>query len=155
MQVTLREVQPGDLDHYFVHFQDPEARRMAAFGPKDPVDRARFDAHWAGIIASDVARTVLADGEVVGHAVVYGEPGELQVTYWIDLTHWGRGIATAALRAMTALVPERPLGARAAADNAGSIRVLEKCGFAVVGTDRGFAGARGAEVDEVVLTLTG
>ncbi|MGY3201486.1 GNAT family N-acetyltransferase [Streptomyces sp. TE5632] len=45
--------------------------------------------------------------------------------------------------------------ARAAADNTGSVRVLEKCGFEVVGEDRGFANARGAEIDELVLRLDG
>ena len=43
--------------------------------------------------------------------------------------------------------------ARAALDNNGSIRVLEKCGFAVVDTGRGFANARGVEIDEVVMRL--
>jgi len=84
---------------------------------------------------------------------VYGEPGSREVTYWIDRAYWGRGIATAALRALLAAAPERPLYARAAADNAGSLRVLEKCGFRVSGHDRGYANARGAEIDEVVLTL--
>ncbi|NEE38241.1 GNAT family N-acetyltransferase, partial [Streptomyces sp. SID7982] len=32
-------------------------------------------------------------------------------------------------------------------------RVLEKCGFVVTGTDRGFAQARGEEIDEVLVTL--
>ncbi|MGW0559212.1 GNAT family N-acetyltransferase [Streptomyces sp. NPDC003016] len=155
MAVTLREVEPSDLDLFHQQFQDPEAKRMAAFGPADPVDRARFDAHWERSIAEYAVRTVLADGEVVGSVCVYGEPGDLQVTYWIERAHWGRGVATAALRALLALVPQRPLFARAAADNAGSVRVLEKCGFTVTGHDRGFANARGTEVDEVVLTLTG
>ncbi|MET9800030.1 hypothetical protein [Streptomyces sp. NPDC006368] len=33
--------------------------------------------------------------------------------------------------------------------------VLEKCGFTVVGHDRGFAGAPGEETDEVVLPPRG
>lgn len=102
-----------------------------------------------------VTRTVLADGDVVGHVAVYGEPGEREVTYFIDRYYWGRGIATAALWGLLAEVPERPLLARAAADNTGSVRVLEKCGFRVVGEDRGFANARGAEIDELVLRLDG
>lgn len=155
MQVALREVGPCDLDLFHTQFQDPEAKRMAAFGPADPVDRARFDAHWKRNIAEYVVRTVLADGEVVGSVCVYGEPGDLQVTYWIDRAHWGRGVATAALRALLELVPERPLFARAAADNSGSVRVLEKCGFTVMGHERAFANARGAEIDELVLILTG
>ncbi|MFI1399706.1 GNAT family N-acetyltransferase [Streptomyces sp. NPDC020681] len=155
-QVTLREVADGDLPHFFRHMSDPESNRMAAFTSKDPTDRVAFDAHWVRVRASDaVTRTVVADGVVVGHAAVYGPPEELEVTYFIDRAHWGRGIATAALRALLELVPQRPLHARAAADNAGSIRVLEKCGFTVTGSDRGFANARGAETDEVLLTLAG
>ena len=46
-----------------------------------------------------------------------------------------------------------PLYARAAKDNIGSRRVLEKCGFAVVGEDTGYAHARGVETEEVVLRL--
>lgn len=154
MDITLRQIHDSDLPVFFRHTNDPEALLMAAFTAKDPADRAAFDAHWERIRASDVvARTVLADGDVVGNAAVYGEPGEREVTYWIDRAYWGRGIATAALRVLLDEVRERPLYARAAADNAGSRRVLEKCGFRVTGEDRGYANARGEEIAEVVLTL--
>ncbi|ALC23943.1 GNAT family N-acetyltransferase [Streptomyces pristinaespiralis] len=154
MDVVLREVEDSDLPVFFRHMSDPESNRMAAFTSEDPTDRAAFDAHWSRIRASDaVIRTVLADGEVVGHTAVYGPPEEREVTYVIDRAHWGRGIATLALRALLEAVPARPLHARAAADNAASLRVLLKCGFAVTGHDRGFANARGEDTDEVVLTL--
>ncbi|GGT34874.1 N-acetyltransferase [Streptomyces kurssanovii] len=154
MDVVLREVQDSDLPVFFRHMSDPESNRMAAFTSEDPTDRAAFDAHWARIRASDaVIRTIVAEGEVVGHTAVYGPPEEREVTYVIDRAHWGRGIATLALRALLEAVPARPLHARAAADNAGSLRVLRKCGFVVTGHDRGFANARGEETDEVVLTL--
>jgi RimJ/RimL family protein N-acetyltransferase len=153
--VVLREVHDSDLPVFFRQMNDPEAALMAAFTVRDPADWDAFDAHWKRIRASSgvVNRTVLADGDVVGSAAVYGEPGEREVTYWIDRAYWGRGIATRALRALLAEVPERPLYARAAADNAGSRRVLEKCGFRVTEHARGYANARGAEIDEVVLIL--
>jgi RimJ/RimL family protein N-acetyltransferase len=47
----------------------------------------------------------------------------------------------------------RPLHARAASDNVGSMRVLEKAGFRITGTDRGFARARNAEIEETVFRL--
>ncbi|MET7475313.1 GNAT family N-acetyltransferase [Streptomyces sp. NPDC005648] len=154
MDVVLREVHDSDLPVFFRQMNDPEALRMAAFTAKDPADRDAFEAHWKRIRASrDVILTVLADGDVVGSAGVYGDPGEREVTYWIDRAYWGRGIATAALRALLAEVPERPLYARAAADNAASRRVLEKCGFRLTAHARGFANARGEEIDEVVMTL--
>ncbi|MEU2272191.1 GNAT family N-acetyltransferase [Streptomyces olindensis] len=156
MEVALRPVHDSDLPVFFRQMNDPESLHLAAFTAKDPADRAAFDAHWARIrSSSDVVRTVLADGDVVGHAAVYGVPGEREVTYSVDRAYWGKGIATAALRALLAEVPERPLYARAASDNAGSLRVLEKCGFRAVATARGYARARDAEIDETVLLLEG
>jgi RimJ/RimL family protein N-acetyltransferase len=156
MYVSLREVRDSDLPVFFSHSNDPEGTWMAAFTAEDPSDRAHFDAHWARIRRdpSCIVRTVVGEGdEVLGSTGVYGPPEEREVTYWIGREYWGRGAATAALRAMLGVVPERPLRARAAADNRGSIRVLEKCGFVMTGTERGFANARGEEIDEVVLAL--
>ena len=154
MEVALREVHDSDLPVFYRQMNDPVSLRMAAFTAKDPADRDAFDTHWGRVRASSaVLRTILADGDVVGMASVYGEPDEREVTYWVDRAYWGRGIATDALRALLAEVPERPLYARAAADNAGSLRVLEKCGFRQAARARGYANARGEEIDEVVLTL--
>jgi RimJ/RimL family protein N-acetyltransferase len=156
MYVSLRELRDNDLPVFYSHSNDPEGIRMAAFTAKDPSDRTHFEAHWARIRQdpSIIARTVVGEGdEIVGHASVFGPTEEREVTYWIGREYWGRGAATAALRELLSVVPERPLRARAAADNGGSIRVLEKCGFVVTGTERGFANARGEEIDEVVLTL--
>ncbi|MEU5325484.1 GNAT family N-acetyltransferase [Streptomyces parvus] len=155
-EVSLRAVEDADLPLFFAWMSDPDATRVAAFTPKNPTDRSAFDAHWARIRSGSggvVMRTAVADGVVVGHVGAYGEMGDRQVTYWIDRAHWGRGLATAALRAFLDETPTRPLHARAAADNLGSRRVLEKCGFVVTGTDRGFAQARGEEIDEVLVTL--
>ncbi|MGA5207801.1 GNAT family N-acetyltransferase [Streptomyces variegatus] len=157
MNVELRPVHDSDLPVFYRQLNDPESLHLAAFTPEDPADRAAFDTRWSRMRSSPdvIARTVLADGDVVGSAAVYGVPGEREVTYWIDRAYWGKGIATVALRALLAEVPERPLYARAASDNAGSLRVLEKCGFRVVATAQGFAPARGAEIDETVLLLEG
>ena len=152
MEVALRPVHDSDLPVFFRQTNDPESLRMAAFTHEDPADRDAFDAHWKRIraLAGVVNRTVLVDGDVVGSAAVYGEPGEREVTYWIDRAYWGKGIATAALRDLLAEVPERPLHARVAADNAGSRRVLEKCGFREVARVPAFADARGnEEIEEI------
>src|SRR5262249_40097648 len=76
-------------------------------------------------------------------------------SYWVGRDHWGRGVATRALAAFVGGLAARPLYARAAADNMASIRALEKCGFVLVGRERGFANARGAEIEEVVLGWRG
>lgn len=154
--ITLREVRDSDLNTFWDHLSDPAAQHVAAFTGKYHYDRGHFDDHWARIRAAPdvVMRTVLADGEVAGHVAVYGPEDGREVTYWIGREHWGRGIATAALAALIEIVGTRPVYAHAVADNTGSIRVLEKCGFVITGHDRGFAQARESEIGEVLLTLS-
>lgn len=158
METTLREVRDTDLPVFFTQMKDAEGVRMAAFTAQDPSDRAYFDAHWARIRQDPavVMRTVVdGSGEIAGHVAVFGPPDEREVTYWIGRQFWGRGAATAALRDVLAIAPERPVYARAAADNVGSVQVLKKCGFQVTGSGRGFANGRGEEVDELLFTLGG
>ncbi len=81
------------------------------------------------------------------------EFGKPEVSYWIGKPYWGKGVATRALSAFLFHVKVRPLYARVAKDNIASLRVLEKCGFARIGEDKGFANARGEEVEEFILRL--
>jgi RimJ/RimL family protein N-acetyltransferase len=153
--VTLRELKPDDLDAVFAMMRDPQAVSMAAFTQRDPGDRAAFDAHQARIAAdpSAVQRAVLLDGRLVGTIGSFVLDRGTEVTYWIDRAVWGQGIASRALEGYLLQVPTRPVFGRAASDNAGSLRVLQKAGFAVVGTGRSYAAGRGEEVEETVLRL--
>lgn len=156
--VTLRATRDGDLDALFLIERDPVAVRTAAFTPPDPSDRAAFDAHWRRLLGDPGvdARTVRADGEVVGSVARWFDEGTAEITYWIDRAHWGQGIATRAMRLFLDALDsrdERPVRARVAADNAGSIAVLEKLGFEHVGTVTGFANAREADIEERVYRL--
>jgi RimJ/RimL family protein N-acetyltransferase len=154
--VTLRATRAGDLDELFRIQLDPEANRMAAFTATDPTDRAAYDAHRARFSARDDydARTVRYDGRIVGSVArwIDAETGMPEITYWIDREHWGRGIATRALRLFLDTQP-RPVRARAAADNAASVAVLRKLGFVEVGRDRDYANARGEEIEEIEFVL--
>ena len=130
---------------------------MAAFTAENPDDRAAFDAHWAKIRSLDsvLIRTIEVDGVVVGSVLSYVMEDTPEVSYWIGRQHWGKGIASAALEQFLEVQTDRPLLARVAKDNIGSVRVLEKCGFAVIGEDKGFANARGEEVEEFIMQLSG
>lgn len=75
------------------------------------------------------------------------------LSFWIDRGAWGQGIASRALALLLDLVPTRPLHARAASDNVASLRVLQKAGFRITGTERSFARARNGEVEETILRL--
>jgi RimJ/RimL family protein N-acetyltransferase len=153
--LVLRDVVESDLSLFFAHQQDPVAVHMAAFTAKDPADRDAFMAHWSRLVSSDgvLLRTITLDGEVIGHIGSWSQDGERELTYWLAGAYWGRGLATRALAAFLEEETTRPLYARAAQDNTGSIRVLEKCGFLVTGADRGYANARGEEIDELIFEL--
>lgn len=153
--VALRDVTADDIPVFFDHLQNPKAAHMAAFTPKDPADREAHGAHWRKILgdASITTKAVLLEDDVVGHVASFERSGMQEVTYWIAQEHWGKGLATRALTAFLGQVRTRPMYARTVKDNAASLRVLEKCGFAISGEDKGFANARGEEVEEFILKL--
>ena len=142
---------------FFEHQLDPAANHMVAFTATDPTNRVRFEEKWSRISSDDrvTSRTVLVDGRVAGYVLGFEQAGKPSVAYWIGRTFWGRGVATAALAQLLAIVEVRPLYARTAVDNTGSIRVLEKCGFVEWGRDRNFAHGRGEDVEEVLFRLDG
>ena len=153
VNIELREVAPADLPLFFENQRDPEAVWMAAFTAKDPNDRKAFDTHWARILADDTVmnRTILFEGQVVGSVSSYVLEHEPEVSYWIGREFWGNGIATAALAEFLTIQTARPIYARVAEGNPGSLRVLEKCGFQIIGMDRGYANGRGKEIEELIL----
>ena len=154
--IVLREVMMSDLPIFFDQQLDPEANWMAAFTRKDPADRDAFMAHWTRILEDEAItiQTILFNGSVAGSVSSYVDEDEhLEVTYWIGKPYWGKGIASCALSAFLEHSKVRPLYARAAKDNVGSLRVLEKCGFTRIGEGSGFSEARGEEVEEFLLRL--
>lgn len=155
-EVALREVEDADLDALFEQMRDPESVQMAAFTARDPHDRAAFDAHIARL-RSNPDLTFLAvtlDGQLAGTVGSFEMEGETEVTYWIDRYQWGQGVAGRALALLLERITVRPIRARVAGDNLGSLKVLQRAGFVVVGTDVGYANARQAEIEETILRLS-
>src|SRR4051812_43933452 len=153
--IGLRALDDGDLDDLFRMMRDPAAVEMAAFTPEDPSDRTRFDAHMARIRTDPeiLQRAVTSDGRLAGMIASFVQVGDTEITYWIDRSFWGRGVATEALTLFLTIVPVRPLYARVAFDNVASRRVLEKAGFRQVGSEISYASARRAEIEEAILRL--
>lgn len=153
--IALRPIEDSDLDGLFDQMRDPESVRMAAFTPDDPDDRDAFDAKLARIRAAPDT-TLLAitrDGELVGSIGSFVVDGDTEITYWIARSAWGQGIASRAVALLLETVPIRPLHARAASDNRGSLKVLRRAGFSVVGTEVAYANARRTEIEESILRL--
>ncbi|MGZ8470669.1 MAG: GNAT family N-acetyltransferase [Gemmatirosa sp.] len=136
----LRPWRHTDRTALLRHADDPEIARNLRLLPH-PYDDAAADAWLAHAAGDTPPRGVWAidvGGEAVGcFAHERGadvEASLYEVGYWLGRAHWGRGLATAALRTITALAWTDPaivrLQAGVFAWNAASMRVLEKAGYA-------------------------
>lgn len=154
-EIKLRKTTEEDL-HILFHFQlDAEARFMAAFTPKQSLSLEAYLAKHGPFLndATINNQTILLDGKIVGSIAKFELNGNAEITYWIDKTYWGRGVASRALQQFLQLEKMRPIYGAAAADNIGSRKVLEKCGFIFKGNGKGIADCRGEEIDEVYYCL--
>jgi RimJ/RimL family protein N-acetyltransferase len=132
--VRLRPVAEDDYEALFAIQADPAWAEMVGLPGRD---HEAYLVHKAKIVAdpANLSRVIEVDGEVVGSIATFPMDGAREVGYSVARTHWGRGIATEALRLMLAEDATRPLRAEVALHNAGSRRVLDKLGFVQVGID--------------------
>ena len=154
--VKLRQTEKSDLEFFFRFQLDEEAGYLAAFMPKNHTNReAYFEKYTRFLNDPTINMQTIVVGEIiVGSIAKFEAEGEAEITYWIDRNFWGKGIATTALGNFLAVEDMRPVFGRVAFDNSGSQKILEKCGFVKIGTDKGFANARQMEVEEFIYKLT-
>ncbi|TDU90585.1 RimJ/RimL family protein N-acetyltransferase [Kribbella voronezhensis] len=146
--VSLRALTKDDLPTIYAFNSDPVALAMVGMPPREEED---FYAHRARNAArpDNESRAITVGGELVGDIVSWvDEDGQRRLGYWLGQEFWGRGIATAALTAFIAELPDRPLYADVLRTNVGSLRVLQKCGFRILSEDE-----RGPDHDPEELTL--
>lgn len=151
--IQLRPIKSEDLPTLYQHQLDPEANAVAVANPRN---LNAFNEHWAKVLADErvVARAIVVGGVVVGNISCFQMDGVDSVGYWIAREHWGRGIATRALALLLEEVATRPLHARVARSNAGSIRVLERCGFELVRHEMSPGDDRFPACEEAIFKLT-
>ncbi|MFN3667047.1 MAG: GNAT family N-acetyltransferase [Sediminibacterium sp.] len=156
LPITLRPTTVEDLEWLFQFQLDPEANYLAAFISGDPADKTAYINKYQKLLADPTInnQTILVGEVIAGSIAKFMLQGEAEITYWIDRKFWKQGIATQALQQFKLLEPARPLHGRTAFDNIGSQRVLEKCGFVKIGTDKGYARARMAEIEEYIYRLS-
>ena len=102
-----------------------------------------------------------ADEPVGGIVLMLGEDTQriaAEIGYWLGVARWGRGMATAAVRAMTRyafdMLELERVYAIVNTRNQGSVRVLEKAGFALEGTMRRAAIKEGIVLDQFMYAAT-
>jgi RimJ/RimL family protein N-acetyltransferase len=128
-----------DADALVRHANNTNVARQLRDRFPHPYTRANAQAFLkAAVSASDASNLAIeVDGEAIG-AVGYVigtdvERYSAEIGYWLGESYWGRGIVTEALILVTEHVFASAnllrLFALPFADNAGSIRVLEKAGY--------------------------
>ena len=154
-EIKLRRTQIPDLEYLFQFQLYKEGGYLAAFMPKDPADKEAYLAKYIKLLGDPLInnQTIMAGDVIAGSIAKFVIEGDAEITYWIDRKFWGQGIATKALKNFLTVETTRPLFARVAFDNFGSQKVLEKCGFVKIGSDKGFANARQAEIEEFIYKL--
>jgi RimJ/RimL family protein N-acetyltransferase len=107
MNVSLRPLEDRDLDAIYQQVRDPESIRMAAFTAEDQTDRRAFLNRMSRVRADPSAsnRVIEVDGAIAGTIASFRIDNQLEVTYWLDRTRWGKGIASAALQILLAELP--------------------------------------------------
>ena len=129
--LELKKTTIKDLDTLFVFQQDEEGNHMAAFTPEDPNNKEAYMKKWTGIVenSSIDMQTIWEDDTLIGSVLHFTIGDETNVSYIIEKSYWGKGIATKALAQFIAQSDKAAFYARTAFDNFGSQKVLEKNGF--------------------------
>ncbi|MFO0597704.1 MAG: GNAT family N-acetyltransferase [Myxococcaceae bacterium] len=128
--MKLRPVVDADLEALFHHQAHPEVKALAEHPGRD---RDAFFVHMRERVMNrpdalfDVIE--LDGGVIAGNVCAWAADGKWWLGYLLGREFWGRGLATAAVRAFLPTVTARPLFADVAKANVPSQHVLEKCGF--------------------------
>ena len=145
------------MDQIYQFQIDPESNRMAVTIPRSV---EHFYSHWEKILTGDgptlqIAKVILTNEQLVGNVACYhSDDGIDYIGYWLDKEYWGKGIVTQALKLfLNDLRPSRPLYAKVATSNIGSLRVLQKNGFVIERVYTAPADDRCPECEEALLFL--
>jgi len=161
---VVREWTEGDAAELVAQANDrrvSDTLRDAFPHPYGPEEAQRFLAMARERVPPSLF-AIVADGRIAG-GIGYVPHGDVEragaeVGYWVAASHWGRGLATAALQALTdhafGAHPElRRLWAVPFATNPASARVLEKAGYTREGTLRQSALKHGRVLDQWMYAL--
>lgn len=159
----LRPWQPGDEASLAYHANNPKIWRNVRDRFPHPYTRADAEG-WIAIASANTPLTNFAidvDGAAVGGIGVMLQEDvsrkSAEIGYWLGEAYWGRGIVTAAVRAMTdyafATFDLCRLYANVFEWNPASMRVLEKAGYEFEGRRRKSAFKEGQIIDEMIYAI--
>jgi len=146
-QANDRRVWLGLRDQFPHPYTLPDAESYIA-GVRRMIPPTHFAIEVSGAIAGGIGYVLREDVERIG----------AEVGYWLGFEYWGRGIATAAVKAVTrhafaAHAELRRLYAIPFSSNPASARVLTKAGYRLEGTLRQSALKDGQVLDQLMYAI--
>ena len=137
--IVLREYVDSDLDRLISLANNENVSRYMVYTFPCPYTKADGE-WWIGTGSKQngaITRAIEYEGLLVGSVGITPQSGWRkhlgEIGYWVGEEHWGKGIATAALKQMTdygfASLQFRKLYAPVLAPNVASLRVLAKGGY--------------------------
>jgi [ribosomal protein S5]-alanine N-acetyltransferase len=151
-RLLFRAHEPGDLEAYCAMEADPEVRRYVGGAPRtrEEAEHKFRSVHLKSASARLALRATIfkPEGLYIGYCGLYPNSGsarptvrEATLAFYLARAYWGIGLATEAGRAFIDFGFSRLHLARIVASaevgNAASLRVVEKLGFSLTGTERG------------------
>ena len=94
MNITIRNMRPGDADALYRLLSDPELMRYL----EPPYDRVQAEAflHHAGLSEPPLVYAVEENGSFIGYVIYHAYDAESVEIGWVLLPeYWGRGYASA------------------------------------------------------------
>jgi len=143
-RILLRDFQLSDFDELHAFASDPEVTRFTSFGPNQPDETRTFLESAIAEAAAWPRREYWLAAELIDGGAMIGSCGvgkethaQWELGYVLSRQHWGRGIATEIVRALTQFsfsqLDAKKVWAPVDARNVASCRVLEKAGFTLEG----------------------
>jgi ribosomal-protein-alanine N-acetyltransferase len=148
--LTLRALTPDDRAAVFALFADPRVAVPTHIAPFEGIEQADeliafFGRRFAAKGGIRWGLTLKGDDTIIGTAGFPGiddETYRARIGYNLAYAHWGRGLATEAVRALVGLgfaqLNLNRIEATTNLDNTGSMRVLAKVGFTEEGILRDY-----------------
>ena len=158
---AVRDWRLGDASVLLRHTNDQRVRRNLGdeFQPPSTLYAAARFILWMQSMRPPTCFAIAVGGEPVGGIGYRLQDGlgrvRAEIGYWVSVSWWGRGVATAALNAITAhaFQSRAELGrlyALSFAGNPASARVLQKVGYRLEGRLRRSALQGGILVDQLL-----
>ena len=155
--LSLRQLERADLDAWYAYLSNPAVFRHTSWNLRSPGDLLPLLDSIESADPDSIRRLAIVDTEsgalagTIGLHTMSTANRSAEIAYDLAPSHWGRGIASAVCEAVTAWAFAEGgfirMQAVVLTGNAGSARVLQKCGYRYEGLLRAYKMVRGTPGD--------